>query len=188
MAERACKPASVWHSCERKRPFIWDVCLHTPRAVNPRGRRAASSPSYLALLRMGFTQLPESPPGLVRSYRTISPLPEGISEVRSQKSDCGSGRDLSRCAAARLSQGGPAARLAVPTAARGSAQSAIRNLNSEIPLGGMFLWHFPSPCGVWGLPSILPCGGRTFLAELSEPDAAARPALPPPSVSDPSEL
>jgi len=32
------------------------------------------TPSYLVLLRMGFTELPESPPTLVRSYRTLSPL------------------------------------------------------------------------------------------------------------------
>ncbi len=33
------------------------------------------SPPYLVLLRVGFTELPMSPPGLVRSYRTVSPLP-----------------------------------------------------------------------------------------------------------------
>src|SRR5512139_1758527 len=30
---------------------------------------------YLALLRMGFTELPTSPPALVSSYLTLSPLP-----------------------------------------------------------------------------------------------------------------
>jgi len=30
---------------------------------------------YLALLRVGFTELPVSPPGLVSSYLTVSPLP-----------------------------------------------------------------------------------------------------------------
>jgi len=30
---------------------------------------------YLALLRMGFTELPASPPALVSSYLTLSPLP-----------------------------------------------------------------------------------------------------------------
>jgi len=30
---------------------------------------------YLALLRMGFTELPTSPPELVSSYLTVSPLP-----------------------------------------------------------------------------------------------------------------
>jgi len=34
-------------------------------------------------------------------------------------------------------------------------------------VGGMFLWHFPSPttyvAEAWALPSILPGGARTFL-------------------------
>ena len=30
--------------------------------------------SYLALLQMGFAKLPASPPGLVRFYRTVSPV------------------------------------------------------------------------------------------------------------------
>jgi hypothetical protein len=33
------------------------------------------TPPYLVLHRMGFTQLPRSPGELVRSYRTVSPLP-----------------------------------------------------------------------------------------------------------------
>lgn len=40
-----------------------------PRAGNP------STLPYLALLRVGFTELPVSPPGLVSSYLTVSPLP-----------------------------------------------------------------------------------------------------------------
>jgi hypothetical protein len=32
-------------------------------------------PPYLVLLRVGFTELSMSPPRLVRSYRTVSPLP-----------------------------------------------------------------------------------------------------------------
>jgi len=36
--------------------------------------RAVHTPC-LTLLRMGFTQLPQSPAALVRSYRTVSPLP-----------------------------------------------------------------------------------------------------------------
>jgi hypothetical protein len=37
-------------------------------------RRATPFPSYLVLLRMGFAELPTSPPGLVSSYLTVSPL------------------------------------------------------------------------------------------------------------------
>ena len=29
--------------------------------------------------------------------------------------------------------------------------------------GGMSLWHFPLVCTNWVLPSVLPCGARTFL-------------------------
>ena len=32
-------------------------------------------PLYLVLLQVGFTELPMSPLELVRSYRTVSPLP-----------------------------------------------------------------------------------------------------------------
>lgn len=39
---------------------------------------------YLVLHRVGFTELPRSPEELVRSYRTVSPLPctEGIPQCR----------------------------------------------------------------------------------------------------------
>ena len=30
--------------------------------------------------------------------------------------------------------------------------------------GGIFLWHFPLVCTNWVLPSVLPCGARTFLS------------------------
>ena len=47
-----------------------------PRATYPETRtdRSLTFP-YLVLHRMGFTQLPRSPGELVRSYRTVSPLP-----------------------------------------------------------------------------------------------------------------
>jgi len=32
-----------------------------------------------------------------------------------------------------------------------------------------FLWHFPWPCGRWALPTIAPCGARTFLPPASPP-------------------
>jgi len=36
---------------------------------------------------------------------------------------------------------------------------------SPLPLrrGGIFLWHYPWSRLHWELPSILPCGARTFL-------------------------
>src|SRR3989449_7659753 len=33
----------------------------------------------------------------------------------------------------------------------------------ELPIGGMFLWHFPWDRPHWELPSALPFGVRTFL-------------------------
>src|SRR5438477_5896751 len=33
-----------------------------------------------------------------------------------------------------------------------------------------FLWHFPSGCPDWVLPSALPCGARTFLRTLRSGD------------------
>jgi hypothetical protein len=48
----------------------------TPLATYP-GARAGSPPTlpYLVLHRVGFAELPRSPEELVRSYRTVSPLP-----------------------------------------------------------------------------------------------------------------
>ena len=49
--ERVDKPGSVV-----ERPFISNVCRHTPQARNPNVRRAAVLRSYLRLLRMGFSK------------------------------------------------------------------------------------------------------------------------------------
>ena len=37
--------------------------------------KSVRTPLYLVLLQVGFTKLSMSPSGLVRSYRTVSPLP-----------------------------------------------------------------------------------------------------------------
>lgn len=68
-----------------RRPSIWAHRRRVPRAVHPQAR--ASSPRTPAqphrevrsstLLRAGFTEPPRSPGALVRSYRTVSPLPHG---------------------------------------------------------------------------------------------------------------
>ncbi len=52
------------------------ACYQTPPATYP-GAQAGSLQSllYLVLHRVGFTKLLQSPGELVRSYRTISPLP-----------------------------------------------------------------------------------------------------------------
>ncbi len=58
------------------RPSIWDDGYPPPQAAYPGTRtgRPRTSP-YLALLRVGFTEPARSPGLLVRSYRTVSPLP-----------------------------------------------------------------------------------------------------------------
>ena len=58
------------------RPSIWDDGCPPPQATYPGTRtgRPRASP-YLALLRVGFTEPVRSPGLLVRSYRTVSPLP-----------------------------------------------------------------------------------------------------------------
>ena len=78
----ACKPGSVvrpkLHGCS----FIYDASCLTPPAAHPTVERSEtpadfrrSHPACLALLPMGFTQPTQSPESLVRSYRTVSPLP-----------------------------------------------------------------------------------------------------------------
>ena len=61
------------------------VTIHLGPALRRASYDLPGSPSdaghiilpYLVFLRVGFTEPGESPPPLVRSYRTISPLPAG---------------------------------------------------------------------------------------------------------------
>src|SRR5688572_19587869 len=46
-----------------------------PYSTGGPGWDQVGMPLYLVLLRVGFTELPMSPLELVRSYRTVSPLP-----------------------------------------------------------------------------------------------------------------
>jgi len=86
--ESACTPGSVPRGALRRgrerRPSISDHRCRWPPAVYPqaragRPRTPAQPPSglgdLLTLLRVGFTEPPQSPGALVRSYRTVSPLP-----------------------------------------------------------------------------------------------------------------
>ena len=81
--ELACKPDSVpLHAAQRRRPSICDTRRRMPDAAYPQARasspRAPAQPhkcGLLALLRVGFTEPSRSPGMLVRSYRTVSPLP-----------------------------------------------------------------------------------------------------------------
>ena len=77
--QAACKPGSVPRLPARRRtgrwPSVWDDGYPPPQATYPRVECGAPWPSYLVLLRAGLAQPDRSPGPLVRSYRTVSPLP-----------------------------------------------------------------------------------------------------------------
>jgi hypothetical protein len=80
--ESACRPGSVRPLNAGRRSSIWDCRCRQPRAVYPRASggppsiaRAGNSVPLLTLLRVGFTEPPQSPAALVVSYTTVSPLP-----------------------------------------------------------------------------------------------------------------
>jgi len=100
-----------------------------------RGRTGGPPFPCSALLRMGFTEPSGSPRMLVRSYRTVSPLP-------------------------------------VRRLPRRTSPSAVCSL-----------LHFPAGHPDWALPSILPCGVRTFLGRITTPKSGSvrgHPADSPP--------
>jgi hypothetical protein len=69
-----CKPVSV--PDKGRWPFIWAKHFCLALATYPRVERSGQLlPSYLVLLRMGFTLPARIAPAAVRSYRTFSPLP-----------------------------------------------------------------------------------------------------------------
>jgi len=69
-----CKPVSV--PDKGRWPFIWATHFCLALATYPRVERSGQLlPSYLVLLRMGFTLPARIAPAAVRSYRTFSPLP-----------------------------------------------------------------------------------------------------------------
>ena len=70
-AKLACKPGSV-DASRRRQSFIWVGSCLPARATYPGAARAALSPPYLVLLRMGFTLpflLPETRWALTRQSR-----------------------------------------------------------------------------------------------------------------------
>ena len=80
--ERACKPGSV-ESGHFSRMMVAHHLQQPTRTFNGSGRSAAAPSrrnrpaSCLVLLPVGFTEPNRSPGPLVRSYRTVSPLPPG---------------------------------------------------------------------------------------------------------------
>jgi hypothetical protein len=86
MDESVDKPDSVCTASAAGRSSICDRCYQRPDAIYPETR--ASSPqsfpqvrtrTLLILLRVGFTEPPQSPEALVVSYTTVSPLPPAVS-------------------------------------------------------------------------------------------------------------
>src|SRR5918999_2060259 len=73
----------LWSTGVARRPSISGRRCRRPLAVYPQARagrprtpaRVRLSEPFLTLLRVGFTEPPESPQALVSSYLTVSPLP-----------------------------------------------------------------------------------------------------------------
>jgi hypothetical protein len=78
-AEAANKPnfvSGAGYPGPGQRSFIFGFRYRKPLATYP-GAQAGNPQTlpYLVLHQVGFTKLPRSPEALVRSYRTVSPLP-----------------------------------------------------------------------------------------------------------------
>ena len=65
------------------------------------------TPLYLVLLRVGFTELPMSPSELVRSYRTVSPLPGHGVRQHCARQSCRNARQPGGLFSVALSLGSP---------------------------------------------------------------------------------
>ena len=81
--ERTCKPGFVTLRLRNAGDHS-SRTLVAQRLQQPTRESSRAGPAHalcLALHRVGFTKPIESPRLLVRSYRTFSPLPEGLSAV-----------------------------------------------------------------------------------------------------------
>src|SRR5579862_178100 len=113
------------------------------------GRRPGQPSHVLALLRVGFAEPPGSPRALVRSYRTVSPLPDpgarpAIGGLFSVALSCGSPRlavsqhralwspDLPRPGHARPR---PPGRLTVTARVPGGRRAAYRHCSGDLVVG-----------------------------------------------------
>ena len=85
-SELACKPGSVRAPCGTRDDHpsgtaVADDLMRSTRrlgrAALERLRSTGRSRRLLTLLRVGFTEPPQSPAALVVSYTTVSPLPPG---------------------------------------------------------------------------------------------------------------
>ena len=145
------------------------VALPVRRGGHPSERSTwgdrTGRPSHdLTLLRVGFAEPPGSPRALVRSYRTVSPLPVRLTPPSAVCS-------LWHCPAGH------------PDWVLPSTDEAVRSYRTVSPLppcgGGLsFLWHFPASHLDWPLASTLPCGVPTFLDQVAGVSATAWPRPP----------
>ena len=80
----ACKPGSVQRIAPPGRPFIWDACRQTPRAINPGGNEWTRSAAplcglharpYLILLPVGFALPPLLPEARCALTAPFHPYP-----------------------------------------------------------------------------------------------------------------
>ena len=93
ICQPACKPGSVWRVTPPRRPFIWDARCRAPRATNPgggpgNGPGATSShplawPPLFGFAPGGVCRAAPVASRAVRSYRTLSPLPDSSEELPS---------------------------------------------------------------------------------------------------------
>jgi hypothetical protein len=91
----ACRPGSVRPLARAdghpSRAAVADSLLRSTRELGraalerSRRHRGRSRRALLTLLRVGFTEPPQSPAALVVSYTTVSPLPPGLAEARSRR-------------------------------------------------------------------------------------------------------
>lgn len=67
-------------------PFVWDACYQTPLATYPKASdEQPSIASLFGLAPDGVYRALRSPGRLVRSYRTVSPLPRQVSRGRLER-------------------------------------------------------------------------------------------------------
>src|SRR5436309_4718118 len=110
------------------------------------GKRATSCLPYSVLLRTGFAKPPESPPALVRSYRTVSPLPAAPRRPALSKERSGTGAAGGLLSVA-LSVASP--RLAV------NQRTALRSSDFPPRLPGAVIYPAPAVTILTRIPHVL---------------------------------
>ena len=150
MAEPACKPGSVVDSHSSRRIVTDTLKQPTRTRRGPRHEVPIWSCSRWGLPCRSVARL------AVRSYRTISPLPDPCHPFAVSR------KHLAGFAGSALEM---------------STRSIGWRQRGDRAIGGIFLLHFPSARAAQALPGTVPCGARTFLGIASD-DATVRPTPP----------